>query len=68
MDMMSEEMTDRLNESIDVCNLGCHIQSCTEMKYMQLSSDVKVIGNLGLPCVGLFEIGFMQYTQRSIYF
>ena len=43
--------------TLDVSDLGCDIQSCTEMKYMQLSSDGKVIENLGIPCDGLIELG-----------
>ena len=43
--------------TLDVSDLGWHIQSCTEMKHMQLSSDGKVFKNLDLPCEGLIELG-----------
>ena len=59
--------------TLDVSDLEWHIQSCTEMKYMQLSSDGKVIKNLGLPCEGLIELearivvyGLYQCTRKSI--
>ena len=42
---------------VDVSDMGRHIQSCTEMKYLQLSSDGKVIEYQGLPCEGLIELG-----------
>ena len=52
---------------LDVSDLGWHIQSCTEMKYMQLSSNGKVIENLGLPCDGLIglEPGLLCVVNTS---
>ena len=54
--IVSEDMTDRLTMTLDVSDLGWHIQSCTEMKHMQLSSDGKVFKNLDLHCEDLIEL------------
>ena len=40
----------------DVSDLGQHIQSCTEMKCMQLLSDGKVTEDQGLLCADLNQL------------
>ena len=58
MEIVSEDMTERLKQSIDDARsvLWRHVQSCTEMKCMQLSSDGKVIEDQGQLCADLIEL------------
>ena len=59
IEIVSEDKTERLKQSIDdadVSDLGRHIQSCTEMKCMQLLSDGRVTEDQGLLCADLIQL------------
>ena len=50
----------------DVNDLGRHIQSCTEMKCMQLLSDGKVTEDQGLLCADLMPRLFCGVNTSAL--